>query len=516
MKPYFAYIRVSTVKQGERGSSLPEQRDAILAFAARNSLSIARWFEERETAAKVGRTQFNEMLKAFRRHEAVGVIFHKIDRSARNLKDWSIIQDLSDSGIDVRFAHESINLTSSEGKLTGDFLAVIASHYIRNLREEVRKGMLGRFKQGLYPLPAPVGYLNHGGGKPKTIDPLIGPLVRLAFELYATGNYSLERLATELEAKGLKSRSGKFISTNRLSDVLRNPFYMGILSIRGRSTTFQGVHEPLIPVTLFEAVQRVLDGKLCVYKLKHGFIFRRMIGCATCKYHLIGEKQKGRVYYRCHSKTCPGTCIREDQLAETIKEKLGKIDFTETDCLEVQQTLSSLSGESAESIENYKKHVELSRAAVAARLSRLTDAFLEGLFEQSVFAEKKQQLLMERQKLDDEWKELTEGKISAETDFRLYVERLKNLTLSYEFATDDEKRDIVKTVTSNFFAKGKNVVVELRSPFREIESLKTTRFSGPFRSRPRTFAAKAASHILTYCERLEAERKKQKFGSTKA
>ena len=34
-KKYFAYIRVSTVKQGERGSSLTEQKSAIEAYAAR-------------------------------------------------------------------------------------------------------------------------------------------------------------------------------------------------------------------------------------------------------------------------------------------------------------------------------------------------------------------------------------------------------------------------------------------------------------------------------------------------
>src|ERR1700687_4190870 len=136
MNSYFAYIRVSTVRQGERGSSLFEQRDAIKAFAGRHGLKIAAWFEERETAAKVGRREFSRMLSALRKRIATGVIFHKIDRSARNLKDWSVIQDLADQGVDVRFTQESINLGSNEGKLTGDFLAVISSHYIRNLREE--------------------------------------------------------------------------------------------------------------------------------------------------------------------------------------------------------------------------------------------------------------------------------------------------------------------------------------------------------------------------------------------
>jgi DNA invertase Pin-like site-specific DNA recombinase len=142
MNSYFAYVRVSTVKQGEHGSSLQEQRDAITSFAARNSLTIAGWFEERQTAAKTGRPEFTRMLTSLRARKASGVIFHKIDRSARNLRDWNVIQELAERGIDVRFSQESVNLGSNEGRLTGDFLAVISSHYIRNLREEVNKAFM--------------------------------------------------------------------------------------------------------------------------------------------------------------------------------------------------------------------------------------------------------------------------------------------------------------------------------------------------------------------------------------
>src|SRR5437870_877183 len=53
MKQYFAYIRVSTPKQGQ-GVSLQEQRAAILAHATRHNLTITEWFEEKETAAKEG------------------------------------------------------------------------------------------------------------------------------------------------------------------------------------------------------------------------------------------------------------------------------------------------------------------------------------------------------------------------------------------------------------------------------------------------------------------------------
>ena len=156
MKRYIAYIRVSTPKQGERGSSLQEQKAAIDAYARRHGLDIAEWFEERETAAKQGRPVFLQMLKALERGRADGVITHKIDRSARNLRDWATLGELLDRGIELHFAHESIDLSSRGGRLSADIQAVVAADFIRNLRDEVRKGFYGRIKQGFYPLPAPL------------------------------------------------------------------------------------------------------------------------------------------------------------------------------------------------------------------------------------------------------------------------------------------------------------------------------------------------------------------------
>src|SRR5271166_2995793 len=270
MIAYLAYIRVSTVKQGEHGASLHEQRDAIVQFARRNNLHIAEWFEERETAAKIGRREFNQMLGTLKRKRAAGVIFHKIDRSARNLKDWSVIQDLADQGIDVRFAQEAVNLGSNEGKLTGDFLAVIASHYIRNLREEVKKGIRGRLKQGIYPLHDPIGYLDQGSGKVKIPDPVRAPFIRTAFDLYASGTLSLRGLSWQLFDRGLRGRSGKRLDANQLNKILRNPFYVGIIRMRS-GENYHGLHLPLISTDTFSHVQDRLNGKKNVQAIKHNF-----------------------------------------------------------------------------------------------------------------------------------------------------------------------------------------------------------------------------------------------------
>ena len=74
MKQFYGHVRVSTAKQGEKGVSLQEQRDAIERYSQRNGLKISEWFEERETAAKRGRPIFNKMLKLLNRGKSNGVI----------------------------------------------------------------------------------------------------------------------------------------------------------------------------------------------------------------------------------------------------------------------------------------------------------------------------------------------------------------------------------------------------------------------------------------------------------
>jgi len=82
-----------------------------------------------ETAAKQGRPVFNQALKLLRNGKAKGIILHKLDRGARNLRDWAAIGELSDQGVEIHFANESLDLQSRGGRLAADIQAVVAADY---------------------------------------------------------------------------------------------------------------------------------------------------------------------------------------------------------------------------------------------------------------------------------------------------------------------------------------------------------------------------------------------------
>jgi DNA invertase Pin-like site-specific DNA recombinase len=323
VKSLFAYIRVSTAKQGEHGVSLQEQRAAIERYVLQRDLRIAEWFEEIQTAAKRGRPVLSRMLSLLKQGKAVGVVIHKIDRSARNLKDWADLGELIDRGIDIHFAAESLDLHSRGGRLSADIQAVVAADYIRNLREETRKGFYGRLKQGLYPLGAPIGYLDEGKGKAKTPDPIKAPLVRTAFELYASTRYGLDQLVEEMDRRGLRNRNGRRVTRNGMSVLLNNPFYLGVIRLQKTGETFSGIHTPIVTKAVFDAVQRILRGKTNTKCIVHDFPFRRFLRCGLCGQTLIGELQKGHAYYRCHTQGCATKTIREEIVEQSFSDILG-------------------------------------------------------------------------------------------------------------------------------------------------------------------------------------------------
>jgi DNA invertase Pin-like site-specific DNA recombinase len=485
-KRYFSYVRVSTARQGQTGTSLTEQLAAIERYARKWNLEIVKQYEEQETAAKHGRPVFLEMLKALRLRNADGVIIHKIDRSTRNLKDWADLGTMIDSGIEVHFANESIDLTSRGGRLSADIQAVIAADYIRNLREEVKKGFYGRLKQGFYPMPAPIGYLDAGAGKPKIPDSLTAPLVKKAFELYSTGKWSIYALTQKMAELGLRNKNGNPLHKNGIHKMLKNKFYTGLIEIDKTGETFAGQHQPLIRQSLFDRVQDVFAGKKIDKKQTHFFVFRRLLDCRSCRYKTIAERQKGFVYYRCQTRECPQKTIREEQVEKEFVSILKRLRFSDEENSLLEDILSRQENEAEGFIETTKQTLSLQMEKCRRRLLNLTDAFVDESIERELFLEKKNGFLIEEQKIKEQLLKLENGNDEAFTKTRKILEQANKAYSSYKQAIGQEKREMVQIVTSNLWVNGKILLFKLNYPFELIVNRSLGADGGALRDVPRT------------------------------
>lgn len=496
-KGYFSYVRVSTVRQGQRGTSLPEQREAIRRYAERWGLLLVREFEEKETAAKHGRPVFSQMMKDLRRGQARGIVIHKIDRGARNLRDWAELGDLIDAGFEVHLANENLDLYTRGGRLSADIQAVVAADYIRNLREEVKKGFYGRIKQGFYPMPAPIGYRDMGAAKPKEPDPVQGPLVRAAFDLYASGRYGLTALAEEMDVRGLRNKAGKKVPKNAMHRLLRNPFYAGLIKIRTQGELYRGQHAPLVSQELFERVQGILGGKRVDRKQAHRFLFRRLLACRPCGRRLIGELQKGYVYYRCQAKGCPQKTIREEEVEAALQRVFEHLRFSESENQTLRAEIRRRFRGATTFRENGVRVFQLQLNQIRGRLSKLTDAYIDGVLEKEIYLEKKNALITEESAVGERLRRLEQGGEAIYSQVEKFLELVSSAYESYKLATEEERRELVEMITSNLEVEGKILTAKLNYPFKLVVERVKVIDGGPQRDAARTLSA-LLSQLCTY------------------
>ena len=485
MNNVYGYTRVSTVKQGTQGVSLQEQRDAIERYAQASKLCIVEWFEETQTAAKKGRPIFTQMIRQLRKGDVQGVIIHKIDRSARNLKDWSDLGELIDGGVAVHFANESLDMDSRGGRLSADIQAVIASDFIRNLREETRKGFYGRLKQGIYPMQAPIGYLDQGGGKPKTLDPKNAPIVKHAFELYGTGTINTIDLSIKLNKMGLRNRNENVLKHKNISTMLRNPFYMGIMHIKKTGEMFEGKHEALITKTLFDRVQCIMDGRYPKRTSKHRFLFQKLIRCSDCHYYLIGEIQKGHTYYRCHTKGCP-TSLREEMIEQAINNAFDGIHLTEEQFNIITEKLALSQNETKRQSQKQIEMLHMELNKLGDRENRLTDAYIDQVIDKESYEKRRNALLLDKKDIEAQVVQLDSDKDIIGKQIQRFLELVKSLQLTYGSGFREEKREILKNVSSNRSAYGKDVDIKLYPPYAEFKKFRIRECCDPYRSSSRT------------------------------
>lgn len=466
MKQCFGYIRISDEKQTD-GVSLEAQKDIITAFASHNSLGIKRWFVEVESASKAGRKQFGEMRALLKQGRADGVIFHKIDRSSRNMTDWAQIGSLYDiSGVEVHFAAESIDFGTVSGRLVADMQAVVAAHYSRNLSQEVIKGLEGRLKQGLYPFKAPFGYVDRGRGEPKTIHAVHGDTVRTLYDLYATGEYSLHSLTKAANTLGLKTEKGRPLSKTSIEKILRNIFYTGLMLLPRTGVIYQGRHTPLISMELYQTVADIRAGRDNKKSTKHNLLFAGLFRCALCGQAMIGERHGPRTYYRCHLKTCDTKTIREDVLDVAVRAFLAEYEL---DAATHGEFVAEYERRNCDELAASRQRMQtLDMAKVEQKISRLTDLLIEGAIDKPAFAAKKRDLIADKTRIEQKLVETSDGE-GVRDSLKAFLNAAKNLVFQYDAAGRAEKRRMIRLSTSKREVAQRHVVLE---PSQELADLK--------------------------------------------
>src|SRR5256714_5138442 len=188
------YIRVSTKEQAEN-VSLATQLKACENYCERQGFEVlARFREEGESAKTADRTELQKLLQFCRTNKGAVqfVVVFNLTRFARDKYDhFALRAHLKSLGISLRSATEPIDDTST-GKLMEGVLAAFAQFDNDVRSERTRGGMRSALELGRWTFLAPLGYLNaqRSTGRSLIPDPERAPLVRRAFEDFATGRFT--------------------------------------------------------------------------------------------------------------------------------------------------------------------------------------------------------------------------------------------------------------------------------------------------------------------------------------
>lgn len=345
---YCLYARKSTEAEDKQALSIDSQIKEMVALSQRDGLNIVDIKREAHSSKEVGqRPIFNQMLDEIRQGKYNAILTWAPDRLSRNAGDLGSVVDLIDQKLLIEIRTYGQKFTNNPNE---KFLLMILGSQAKlendNKSVNVKRGLRTRLEMGLWPAPAPTGYLNEKRTDRKgyvIIDPDRAPIIKKMFEKVAYEQYSGRKLYNWLRFEvNFKSRNGISLSLSNIYLILKNTFYYGTTEYpRNSGNWYQGKHEPLITKDLFEQVQQKITIDTHIRRASKEFAFTKLIRCGLCESGITAEEKfkklangsvKKYIYYGCtrsRDHECKNLYIQEEALVEQMLKIIDDIELEE-------------------------------------------------------------------------------------------------------------------------------------------------------------------------------------------
>lgn len=346
---YVLYARKSTEQDEKQALSIESQVKEMLAIVERENLEIVDIRREAHSAKDSGqRPVFLEILEDIRREQFNGIIVWHPDRLSRNAGDLGSLVDLMDQKqlVEIRTHGQTFTNNPSE-----KFLLMILCSQAKlendNKSINVKRGLKTRCEMGLWPAPAPTGYLKEKRMDRKCesiIDPERGPVIKQMFEKVAYEKWSGRKLHNWLKFElNFKTEQGnKHLSLGNIYRLLENHFYYGVFEYPLKSGNwYQGKHKPLITKELYDEVQKQLKGNALKTRQEKEFAFTKIMKCGLCGSGITADEKykklkngsvNSHVYYGCtkaRDRNCKCGYINETELIKQLQKLVDQMNLNE-------------------------------------------------------------------------------------------------------------------------------------------------------------------------------------------
>lgn len=418
------YCRYSSDNQREE--SIEAQIRAGEEYAKRNGWHVVKTYIDRAASATSDRRpEFQKMIAESGQNIFDMIIVHKLDRFARDRYDSAFYKRmLKQNGVRLVSVLENLD-GSPESIMLESLLEGMAEYYSKNLAREVMKGMSENAYKCCHNggIP-PLGFDVDPETKKYVINEREAETVKLIFDMYLSG-YGYDKIVTELNAKGFRTKLNRPFGKGSIHDLLRNEKYAGMYVFSRSSVPnchgkrnnhadksddkvirVEGGMPAIISQEVFDKAREKMKANKRQpgrYKAKEIYLLSGLIVCGEClkregrSYSMMGNvKYSGstktkHVVYRCgnreRTKQCANKEIRRESIEEFVLSELERQIFSEKSIPKLLKRLNEyqLERNAKSNIEIPEMKDELARAK--KEIGNIIAAVING-FSQSAMAGK--------------------------------------------------------------------------------------------------------------------------------
>ncbi|PIS40034.1 MAG: hypothetical protein COT32_01945, partial [Candidatus Nealsonbacteria bacterium CG08_land_8_20_14_0_20_36_22] len=325
-----------------------------------------------------------------------------------------------------------------------------------------------KLRKGIWPGFAPLGYLNNHKTKEIDLDKDKAPFIRKAFELYATGDYTLKAVNQFLADSRITSYRKRPLSVSCVQRFLKNHFYYGVFKFNNE--VYQGTHEPIISKKLFDSTQQVMNNRgKKKRKRKHEFAFSGVMRCGNCDCLITAETQKGHNYYRCTKKkqTCNEKYLREENLVEQMRDFIQKVSIPDDWAENMFTELDKEKEQAKRDSENFVQNLQKEKTEVEQKIENLLDLYIEGKgLAIEEYQTKKQKLLNEKLDIEQKIRDFEQMGNNWLEPMKEMIFEAKQAKILLSQGDNHQILTFLKNVGSNFILKGKKFDFEPKNGWR--------------------------------------------------
>jgi site-specific DNA recombinase len=247
---------------------------------------------------------------------------------------------LKELGIKVLSLMEPVDPDSPSGFLMEGVSELFDEYYSVSLSVKMIQKRESRARKGLWNGNLPFGYVKGEDGIPAVVSDE-ADIISQVFDMYASGRWTYQSIATWLNQTKYRPRVHRrdrrerqyLWSKDTVKDMLRNPFYLGHVTYKGKP--LPGKHQAIIRQGVFDSIQEVrklhYKGTSTFTQRHRTYLLAGIVRCVHCGEKLWAQHINGSDYYREESSLrgipCPNPrkYVKADVLDGQVSELVGSL-----------------------------------------------------------------------------------------------------------------------------------------------------------------------------------------------